>query len=269
MHYYMSYLILLCSALAFSHALSLPQATPSPQKRDVANSTIQGNTLSNTTADGGKFAIKLDAGGGTITMDVGPLSVFTQTTVSKQNPVSVLSNLQQTSLQTPSGTGYVIYPTDYSQLSSIPSDGIYVVFGETTQQDLLTQFNKACGTDKLSDPACIEGLGEVLDEQAPDLQKRFLPLIPVFAVVLAADALVLAILGEQMYNSGPDYKPVGVLHYESSVLVSLQDVSTATSASVILVETTTGDPQAITISTTELASFNPSPTTSAASKYVY
>lgn len=145
---------------------------------------------------------------------------------------------------------------------------MYVVFGETTQQDLLAQFSKTCGPDELSDPACIEGLGQVLDDQAPDLQKRVLPLLPVLAVVLAADALVLAILGEQMYNSGPDYKPVSVLHYESSVLVSLQDVSTATSASVIIVETTTGDSQAITISTTELISFNPSPTISTAARYV-
>lgn len=38
--------------------------------------------------------MRLNDDGGTITMDVGPLSVFTQTTVSKQDLVSFLSNLQ-------------------------------------------------------------------------------------------------------------------------------------------------------------------------------
>ena len=83
--------------LAFSHALSLPQATPPPQKRDIANSTIQGDTSSNSTnstTNAGTFAMRLNDDGGTITMDVGPLSVFTQTTVSKQDLVSFLSNLQ-------------------------------------------------------------------------------------------------------------------------------------------------------------------------------
>ncbi len=76
---------------------------------------------------------------------------------------------------------------------------------------------------------------------------------------------MLGILAEMIRNSD---QPVSVLHYKSSVLVALQDVSTATTASVVVVETTTGDPQAITISTTELTSFNPSPTISAAHRYV-
>ncbi|CAF9913636.1 hypothetical protein IMSHALPRED_001401 [Imshaugia aleurites] len=209
--------------------------------------------------------MRLDPDGGTVTMDVGPLSVFTS--VSKQDPVPVLPNVQQTStsLQAPSGTGYVIYPTDYNELSTIPSDGIYVVFNETLQKALFAQYSESCSSDQLSDPACIEGLAEVLYEGAPDLQKRFLPVLPVLAVVVAAEGLVVGILAEIMRNSG---QPVSVLHYESSVLVALQDVSTATTASVILVETTTGDSQAISISTTELTSFNPSSTISTAPRYV-
>ena len=58
----------------------------------VANSTIVGNG----TASGDIFAMRLDPDGGTVTMDVGPLSVFTS--VSKQDPVPVLPNVQQTSV---------------------------------------------------------------------------------------------------------------------------------------------------------------------------
>ena len=133
------------------------------------------------------------------------------------------------------------------------------------QKALFAQYSESCSSDQLSDPACIEGLAEVLYEGAPDLQKRFLPVLPVLAVVVAAEGLVVGILAEIMRNSG---QPVSVLHYESSVLVALQDVSTATTASVILVETTTGDSQAISISTTELTSFNPSSTISTAPRYV-
>lgn len=133
------------------------------------------------------------------------------------------------------------------------------------QQALFAQYSKSCSSDQLSDPACIEGLGEVLYEEAPDLQKRFLPVLPILAVIIAAEGLVVGMLAEMIRSSG---QPVSVLHYESSVLVALQDVSTATTASVILVETTTGDTQAITISTTELTSFNPSPTVSTAPMYV-
>ncbi len=86
--HYSSYLFLFCSVLVFSHALSLPQATARPQKRVAANSTVLGNS----TAKGHSFALRLDPGGGTVTMDVGPLSLFT--TVSKQDPVPVLPNMQ-------------------------------------------------------------------------------------------------------------------------------------------------------------------------------
>ena len=168
---------------------------------------------------------------------------------------------------TPTGTGYVIYPTNYQELQQIPADGIRVVFYEQTQQDLLAKFKTACSPDDVSQAECIEGLGEVLHEQAPDLQKRFFFVLPVLAVVLAVEALTLAIYLGIVLDSGPEYKPVPMIHYESSVLVSAAAVSTATSASVIVVESTTGDKQAITISTTELTSFNPSPTASAASGY--
>lgn len=140
-----------------------------------------------------------------------------------------------------------------------------IVFGQTTQQDLLAAFKSGCDPDNLSDPACIEGLADILEAQAPDLQKRFFLAIPVLAGLIAAQAIVIALLAELMNNSA---QPVPLIHYESSVLAAVSDVSTATSASVILVETTTSGPQAITISTTELTSFNPSPTASASPKYV-
>ena len=131
----------------------------------------------------------------------------------------------------------------------------------------MTKFKTACTPDDVSEAECIEGLGEVLHEQAPDLQKRFLIVLPVLAVILAVEALQLAIYLKLVLDSGPDYKKVPMIHYESSVLASAAAVSTATSASVIVVESTTGDKQAITISTTELTSFNPSPTASAFSGY--
>ena len=132
----------------------------------------------------------------------------------------------------------------------------------------MAKYNTACDLNNLSDPVCIEGLGQILDEQAPNLQKRLLPAIPVLLVVLAADALLIAIFAEFHLNSGPDTKPVGMIHYESSVLASVAALSTATSASVTIVETTTSDKKAITISTTELTSFNPPHTISASSGYV-
>lgn len=132
----------------------------------------------------------------------------------------------------------------------------------------MAKYNTAFDPNNLSDSVCIEGLGQILDEQAPDLQKRFLPAIPVLLVVLAADALLIAIFAEFHLNSGPDTKPVGMIHYESSVLASVAALSTATSASVIIVETTTSDKKAISISTTELTSFNPSPKISASSGHV-
>ena len=140
-----------------------------------------------------------------------------------------------------------------------------VVFGQTTQQDLLAAFKSGCDPDNLSDPACIEGLADILEAQAPDLQKRLLPALPVFLVLIAAQGLVVALMAELLKNSG---QPVPLIHYESSVLAAVSDASTASSASVMLVETTTSDPQAITISTTELTSFNPSPTASASPRYV-
>ncbi len=133
---------------------------------------------------------------------------------------------------------------------------------------MLAIYKRACDPNNPSDPVCIEGLAQVLDEQAPDLQKRFLPALPVVLVVLAADALLTAIYAEFYLNSEPDPKPVGMIHYPSSVLASVAALSTATDASVIIVETTTSDKKAITISTTELTSFNPSPTISASSGYV-
>ena len=62
-----------------------------PRKRSFENSTLLANKLANSTAsssgnsttNGDRFAMRLDALGGTVTMDVGPLSAFTQTTVSK------------------------------------------------------------------------------------------------------------------------------------------------------------------------------------------
>ena len=173
--------------------------------------------------------------------------------------------MQKTTFSTPTGTGYVIYPTNYNDIQQIPAGGISVVFGEATQQDLLARYKTACDPNDVSDPACIEGLAEILYEQAPDLQKRLLPAIPVLLVILAVDALVTAVLAEVYVNSGQDPKPVGMIVYQSSVIASVAALSTATGASVILVETTTNDKKAITISTTELTSFNPSPTTSAPS----
>ena len=133
---------------------------------------------------------------------------------------------------------------------------------------MLAAYKKLCDPNNPSDPVCIEGLAQVLDEQAPDLQKRFLPAIPIFLVILAGDALLTTIFTEFYLNSEPDPKAVGMVHYPSSVLASVAALSTATDASVIIVETATSDKKAITISTTELTSFNPSPTISASSGYV-
>lgn len=120
------YFVLSCTAWACCHALSLPQATPLPHKRTFGNLTSHDNALANATANGlgngtasaGKFGMKFAAGGGTITMDVGPLSAFTQTTVSKATvsqchshlscnrlasrflPVPVMSSYQPTILRT-------------------------------------------------------------------------------------------------------------------------------------------------------------------------
>ena len=86
-----TYLILFYIALVSSHAVSLPQATPLPQRRGLGNLTFHNDMIANTTvndfgnssASGNTFDMRLDSLGGTITMNVGPLSVFTQTTVSK------------------------------------------------------------------------------------------------------------------------------------------------------------------------------------------
>ena len=130
-----------------------------------------------------------------------------------------------------------------------------VIFGEQTQKDLLAKYIATRDLKNPSDPVCIEGLIQILDEQTPDLQKRFLPAaLPVYLVYLAAEALVVAIVAEFYANSAPDPKPVGMIHYESSVLASVAALSTAAGASVFVVETTTSDKQAITISTAELTS---------------
>ena len=85
------YFVLFCNVLAYSHVLSITQATPLQQKRALGNLTSQDNVLANATASGlgnstgtaGRFEIKLDAGGETLTMNVGPLPAFTETTVSR------------------------------------------------------------------------------------------------------------------------------------------------------------------------------------------
>ena len=78
-----TYVVLFCYALASCHALSLPQATPLPQKRSFENLTLLASDSGNSTTNGNRFAMRLDDLGGTVTMDVGPLSAFTQTTVSE------------------------------------------------------------------------------------------------------------------------------------------------------------------------------------------
>lgn len=143
-----------------------------------------------------------------------------------------------------------------------------IICDEETQQLMLDEFNTACVPDKIKDPACIEGLGATLYKRSPNLQKRFLPILPAIAVVIAIDALLIAVYAELIQESGPEYKAVTQVHYESSVLASVSALSSATKASVVLVETTVGDKQAITVSTSELISFNPSSTTSSPSKYV-
>lgn len=179
------------------------------------------------------------------------------------------SNLQKTTFSTPTGTGYVIYPTNYNDIQQIPAGGITVVFGEATQQDLLARYKTACDPNDISDPACIESLVEILEEQAPDLQKRLAPVaIAGFALFLAAYGIVTAIL-TQGFNNEQDPKPVGMILYPSSVIASMAALSTATGVNVIVVETTPGDTKAMTISSTELTSFNPSPTTSASFGYVH
>ena len=132
----------------------------------------------------------------------------------------------------------------------------------------MAKFQDVCNPSNASDPACIESLAEILDQEAPDLKKRFLPAIPVIAVILASEALVAGVLAELFLDSGPNPMPVGQVHYVSTVLASVAAVSSAIGASVILVETATDDKHAIIISTTELTSFNPSPTASASSAYV-
>ena len=127
----------------------------------------------------------------------------------------------------------------------------------------MAKFEDECDLVNPSDPGCIESLAEILDQQAPDLQKRFLPAIP-----LIAAALVAGVLEELYLDSLPRPTPVPQIHYVSSVMTSVAAVASATGASVFIVETATDDKHAIIISTTELTLFNPSPTASASSAYV-